>query len=74
MGMLRPLAFLAAWAQQRIGVRNPAAARPAIALPKKVRLFMISVKVSHWVLLKGHTITAANFSASHFLAFRVHFV
>ena len=40
MGMLRPLAFVVAWAQQRMCVKNPEAATPAIALPKKALLFM----------------------------------
>ena len=43
MGMFRPLAFEVAWAQPRIGVRNPEAARPAIVLPKKDLLFIRSV-------------------------------
>lgn len=43
MGMLMPLAFVVAWAQPRIWVRNPEAARPAIALRKKDLLFMRSV-------------------------------
>src|SRR4029077_14285925 len=50
MGMLRPLAFVVAWAQPRICVRNPEAARPAIALPKKDLLFMRSVML---VLIVG---------------------
>jgi len=40
MGMLKPLAFEVACAQARICVRNPEAARPAIALRKKDLLFM----------------------------------
>ena len=40
MGILRPLDFEVAWAQPRICVRNPEAARPAIALPRKDLLFM----------------------------------
>jgi hypothetical protein len=40
MGILRPLALLVAWDQPRIGVRNPEAARPAIALRKKDLLFI----------------------------------
>ena len=43
MGKLRPLAFVVAWAQPRTCARNPEAARPAIALPKKDLLFMRSV-------------------------------
>src|SRR5512133_1129704 len=48
MGMLRPLSFVVAWAQPRICVRIPEAARPAIALPKKDLLFMRTAMGGHW--------------------------
>jgi len=49
MGRLRPLVFVVAWAQPRIGERNPEAARPAIVLPKKDLLFMRSFMLV-WIL------------------------
>ena len=56
MGRLRPLAFVVAWAQPRIGVRNPEAARPAIALPRKHLLFMRSVMLVLILNLAGRAL------------------